>query len=143
LLLLYGTLVVWLTWPLASQLGAALPDTTPQARVSALRLGWALAHESHALTSGASFADAGIFHPASNGLFFGEVAFGGLPFFLPPFLLSGNPTLALNVLFLAALAVTACVVHVVVQRWTRSGLAGGVAAWTLLTSRWLVWSAAA
>src|SRR5215475_2126621 len=103
LLLLYSTLVVWLTWPLASQLGTALPNPIPQAHVSAPRLGWALADESRVLTSGASFADAGIFHPASNALFFGEVAFGALPFFLPPFLLSGNPTLALNLLFLAAL----------------------------------------
>lgn len=142
LLLLYSALVVWLTWPLATRLGTALPEAAPGTHLEPPLLAWTLATEARGLTGG-GFGDAPIYHPASHALFLGETAFGALPLFLPPYLLGGNPTLALNLTFLALLAITACAVHVVVHRWTRSGLAGAVAASALLTSRWFIEGTAA
>src|SRR2546422_10721872 len=58
---------------------------------------------------------------------------------MPTFLLTGNPTLALNVTFLGCIALTACALHVVVWIWTDSHLGGFVAAWTFLMTRWTLW----
>src|SRR5256712_9414733 len=58
---------------------------------------------------------------------------------MPTFLLTGNPTLALNLTFLGCIALTACALHLVVRIWTGSHLGGFVAAWTFLMTRWTLW----
>jgi hypothetical protein len=139
-LLLYGAAVVWLTWPLGAQLGTHLPHTTMACAFDLPQTAWVLAHETRALTEApATFANAPIYHPTPGALFYADAAFGALPFFLPPFLVSGNPTLAVNLALLVPVASTALMLHLVVRLWSGSHLAGVIAAWTLLTTRWALW----
>src|SRR5262245_34307784 len=102
---------------------------------------WALAHQSRALvTAPWAIAEANIYHPTPHALFYGDAGTGALPFFMPTFLLTGNPTLASNVMFLGSVALAAWALHTVVERWTSSHLAGFVAAASFLTSRWVLWT---
>jgi hypothetical protein len=138
--LFYAGAVVWLTWPLAARLGSELPNTHPACNFDLFQTAWVLAHESRALTEApATLANAPIYHPASGALFYADAAFGALPFFLPPFVLSGNPTLSVNLAFLIPAALTALALHAVTRAWTGSHLAGLVAGWTFLTTRWTFW----
>jgi hypothetical protein len=140
-LAIHATLVTWLTWPLARHLGTHLPNTSVNSQSDPLLITWALAWMSHALvTAPSTFADANIYYPASHALFYGEAGFGALPYFLPPFLLTGNPTLGINLTFLVSLALTGSTLHLVVHRWTGSHLGGVVAGWTFLTNRWVIWN---
>ncbi|MCH2173733.1 hypothetical protein MK489_23395 [Myxococcota bacterium] len=140
LLLLYAIVLVWLTWPLASRPGTLVPNTKLAAQSDGGHALWALAWETHALTTDpARLPDANIYHPAESALFYGPTAFGALPFFGPVFLASGNPVLAMNAVFLGGLTLTAWVLHLVAARWTGSFLGGFLAAWTLLTTRWTLW----
>jgi len=138
---LYGAVLVWLTWPLAAHLGTHLPDSSFQCQFDLLQMIWALADQSHALvTAPRALADANIYYPARHALFYGDAGFGALPYFMPTFLLSRNPALASNLTFLVSLALTASALHIVVHRWTGAHLAGLVAAWTFLTTRWVLWT---
>jgi len=140
-LLGYVCAVVWLTWPLGAHLATDLPNTYPLARCDALFGGWALAWETHALTTDAwRLFDANIFHPAKHTLAYGPLAFGGLPFFAPVFLTTGNPTLALNLTLLLGIALTATGLHRVTVRWTGLELAGFIAGWAFLCVRWTLYS---
>jgi len=139
-LVFYGGLVIWLTWPLTARIDTHLPNTDVACAYDSLYMGWALSYESHALTTrGARLRDANIYQPARRTLFYGDTGFGALPYFMPVFLLTGNPTFALNVLILGSVALTAWTLHLVVLRWTGSHLAGFIAACTLLTTRWVLW----
>src|SRR5689334_21413661 len=102
---------------------------------------WAAAHETRTLFAGASaLADAGIYHPTPNSLYYGETGFGALPVFAPVFVATGNPTLAMNVVFLAGVALTAAAVHLVTHRWTDSDAAGLVAGLTFVTTPCVLWT---
>ena len=137
---LYGTLAVWMTWPLGARLGTHLPVTHDIAPFEVPLVAWTLSWESHALvTDPLRLPEANIYHPAPHALFYAPTAFGALPYFMPTFLLTGNPALALNLMFLGCIALTACALHLVVRRWGGSQLAGFVAAWTFLTARWVFW----
>jgi hypothetical protein len=139
-LLAYVAAVAWLTWPLAAHVTTHLPATRASWRYDALYGLWALAHETRALASDpALLFESDIFHPAPRTLFYGPLALGALPTFAPGFLATGNPTLAMNVTFLAALALTAWTLHLVVRRWSGSHLAGAVAATTWLTTPYVHW----
>src|SRR5262249_42288363 len=138
---LYGAVLVWLTWPLAAHLGTHLPDSSFQCQFDLLQMIWALADQSHALvTAPRALADATTYSPASPALSHGDAGFAPLPSFMPPFLPSRNPALASNPTFLVSLALTASPLHIVVHRWTGAHLAGLVAAWTFLTTRWVLWT---
>jgi hypothetical protein len=137
----YAAIVVWLTWPLAAHVGTRLPDTWIACRFDLLQMTWALAHQTHALlTAPSSLPDANIYHPTPHALFYGDPGFGALPWFLPTFVVGGNPALASNLMFLGSIALTAWALHVVVMRWTDSFAGGVVAAWTFLTTRWVLWT---
>ncbi|HYC23006.1 MAG TPA: hypothetical protein VEI94_09890 [Candidatus Bathyarchaeia archaeon] len=139
-LVLHSALVLWLTWPLGAHLTSDLANTRAPCGYDSLYMGWVLAHESHALTSDPrSFLDGNIFHPTRHALLYGDTGFGALPYFMPTFLLTGNPTLALNLLFLGGIVLTASSLHVAVAAWTASQPAGFVAAATFLGSRWVLW----
>ncbi len=128
-----------LTWPLIAHVATRVPDTSPGARFDALYSAWVLSWQSHALvTRGASLADANIYYPTPKALFYGPLGRGALPLFAPAFLLTENPALALNLLFLLSIALAAATLHLVVWTWTRSHAAGLVAAFTLLANRWLL-----
>jgi hypothetical protein len=140
-LLLHGALVAWLTWPFVQELGVAFPLTELIAVFDTRLVGWALAHQSHALLSDpGSFFHGNAFHPAPHALLHGEAGFGALPLFLPVYALSGSPTLALGLTFLGGVILTAWTLHLVAREWTGSFLAGVVAGGTFLTSRWTLWS---
>src|SRR5262245_33751889 len=140
-LLAYPGLVVWLTWPLAAHLATHLPDTWRGCRFDPLLLGWAWAHQARALVTGPwHLGDADIYHPTPGALFYGESGPGAVPYFAPVFLATGNPTLAVNTTILGCVALTAAALHFVVLRWTRSHLAGFLAAWTFLTTRFVLWT---
>lgn len=136
----YGVLVTYLTWPLARRAATHLPKTTYACGFDSLYSGWALAHETTALlTDPARLAQGNNFHPASNTIFYGPTGFGALPYFAPVFWMTGNPTLALNLLLLFSIASTACTLHLVVRHWTGSQLGGAVAACSFLFTRWTLW----
>src|SRR5437870_2436831 len=139
-LALYCVAVVWLTWPLAAHLRTHLPSTEAACTCDTLLIAWVLAWQTHALaTAPLHFAQANIYHPAPHALFYCEAGVGALPYYAPAFLLTGSPALALNVTLLGGVALTAWALHLVVRRWTSSHLGGTVAAWTFLTTRWVLW----
>ena len=142
---MYLSLVVWLGWPLPARLGTHLPRTTFSSDFDTLYTTWALAWETHAVTTDpARLIDANIYHPAAAALLYGPTAFGALPFFAPVFLATANPVLAINVTLLLALGLTALGAHLVVARWTGSEPAGFVAGAVFLTNRWMwQWAPAA
>lgn len=137
----YAALVVWLTWPLADVATTRFPLTSVTSFGDTMLTTWAAAHETRTLWSGAAaLADAGIYHPTSHSLYYGETGFGALPFFAPVFAATGNPTLAMNVVFLAGVVLTASAIHAVTRRWTGSHGAGFVAGVTFVTTPWVLWT---
>jgi len=140
-LLLWTGVVVFLTWPLAAHLTDHLPGIAIGVPFDSLMLGWALAHQSHALlTAPCSLPDGNIYWPSPRALYYGEAGFGALPYFMPPFLATGNPTLALNLLLLVGLVLTAWSMHRVVARLAGSERAGFVAGAVLITAPWVIWA---
>jgi hypothetical protein len=128
-----------LAWPLPRQLGTHLPRIHISSEYDSLFLAWALAHQTHALaTAPSTYPDGNIFHPARSALFYGETGVGGLPYFAPVFLATGNPILALNFMVLVSVTLTAWAIHVVVERWTRLHAAACVAAAAFLLTRWVL-----
>ena len=137
-LLGYAGLAAWLTWPLPAYLTTHLPATQWAARMDPPYMAAILAHETRALLSAPSrLPDAGFFHPEPRALFYGDTGFGALPYFLPIFYLTGNPTLALNLLFLGCATLSGWALYLVVLRWTGSQLGGLIAGWVFLTSPWI------
>lgn len=139
LLGLYLGLTTWLSWPLVANLGTALPCVTVVTyRFDPIYVIWALSYETHALGTAASrLFDANIYHPTPSALLYGPAAFGALPYFAPTFALTGNPILAINILFLVAVTATAFALHLVAAAWTGAATAGFVAAWVFLTNGWI------
>ena len=138
---LYAVLVGWLTWPLATHLTTHHPRLGVGRDFDSLYSAWVLSWESHALASpGVRVGSANIYYPEPDSLYYGPAAFGALPFFAPVYLLTGNPALALNLLLLGCITLTAAMVHFVVHLWTRLHTAGLVAAVALLANRWLLLS---
>jgi len=133
----YALVAVVLTWPLARHATSHVVLANIAAFGDPWIVGWALAFETRAL---AGLPHGGIFHPTSRALFYGETAFGALPLFAPPYLLTGNPTLAVNTVFLGGLALTAWSLHMVVARWTGSRRAAVLSAWTFLACPFSVWA---
>jgi hypothetical protein len=86
------------------------------------------------MTDPAHFADGNIYGGTPQALFYGTPGWL-LPIFAPIFAATANTTLALDVTFLASLAWTATMIHLVVVAWTGSRPAGIAAASTYLTSR--------
>jgi hypothetical protein len=140
-LLVWTVAIVWLTWPLAAHRATHRPAIAIGGPLDSLLNAWAMAHQSRALvTDPWSLPHGKIFWPARYALFYGEAGFGAVPFFMPVFLLSGNPALAINVVLLTAFILTACSMHLVVTHLTGSDLAGFVAAAALVTTPWFNWA---
>ncbi len=132
----YLLAVVVLTWPLAPMSSTHLPHTGGWFVSDLYYAGWALSWQTHALmTDPAHFVDGNIYGGVPLALFYGTPGFGLLPIFAPIFAATANTTLALDVTFLASLAWTATMIHLVVVAWTGSRPAGIAAASTYLTSR--------
>jgi hypothetical protein len=137
----HAALLVWLTWPLAPNLATHRPKTSDACLTDPMLLSWALAHQSRALVRApAEFPHGNVYHPSRYALFYGETAFGTLPYFMPTFFLTRNPNLALNLALLVCLLLTAAALHLVVVWWTGSQLGGFLAGWAFLTTRWVLWT---
>jgi hypothetical protein len=133
--------VAWRTWPLLPQAASRMVCVSLSCGYDPVYSAWVLAWATHALgTAPWAIAGANIYVPAPHALFYGPSAFGALPLFAPVFALTGNAALALNVMVIAAVTLTAYGVHRVAASWTGSAVAGGVAAVVLLRNGWL-WSA--
>ena len=95
ILLLWTGVVVFLTWPLAAHLTTHLPGIAIGGPLDSLLVGWALAHQSHAiLTAPCSLPDGNIYWPSRRALYYGEAGFGAVPYFMPhrgPRTLPGPP----------------------------------------------------
>jgi hypothetical protein len=140
LLLFYGCVTLWLTWPLAENPSRTLPCTDAACHFDTRYSAWVLAWQSHALTTAsAHVADANIYAPVRDALYYGPAGFGALPYFAPTYLATGSAALATNVLLLVSAALSALSLHWVVRRWTGLDSAGFVAAATLLLHQWYLW----
>src|SRR5262249_55741584 len=127
------------TWPLAASVETDLPHTIGVSDVDVPYIAWALAWQSHALaTSPTHYLDANIYHPAAHALLYGDPGIAALPVFVPIFLETGNPTLAIDLVLILGIALTAWSLHYVVELWTGSWLAGLVGASTFLTNYWAI-----
>jgi hypothetical protein len=134
----YAVVVVCLTWPLAGHVTTHLP--APGFKGDVLYSTWTLAWQTHALlTDPARIADARIYYPTPWALFYGPLAQGALPVFVPAWLLSGDPTIAINVVLLAGLTLLGWGAHCATQHMTGCWWAGLAAGGVLLTNAWIVW----
>src|SRR5262249_15518087 len=125
-------------WPLPVHLDEQLPYIPPLLESDRLYSMWTLAWSSHTLsTHPTHLADANIYFPVPDALFYGPTGVGALPLFAPVYLLSGSAVGAINITFLASIALTAWTLHLLVHRWTGSHLAGAVAACSLFANGWL------
>ncbi len=125
-------------WPLPLHLDEQLPYIPPLLESDRLYSMWTLAWSSHTLsTHPTHLADGNIYFPVPDALFYGPTGFGALPLFAPVYLLSGSAVGAINITFLASIALTAWILHLLVHRWTGSHLAGAVAACSLFANGWL------
>lgn len=136
-LAVYGCATVWLTWPLAEDPFHNLPCPNKACSYDTTYSAWVLAWESHALgTPGARIANANIYYPSEDALYYGPAGFGALPYFLPTFLITGNAGFATNMMLLLSAALCALSLHWVVRRWTGLESAGLVAGAMLLLHPW-------
>jgi hypothetical protein len=121
----FAGVALWVTRPLAAHLLdhslVAYPYTAFDIPLNAWILSWA----SRALaTQPWALFDANIYHPEPHALAYTEHMLGSAPFFGPPFLATGNPALALNLMILAGLILSAVGTYWVTWRWTGSVAAG-------------------
>jgi hypothetical protein len=119
--LVYFALTIWWLWPLPGNLAdqAIYPDTAITAIPADVHLiTWALAWDTHALlTHPTSLFDANIFYPVHNALAFSEHFLGYVPLFAPTYLISGNATLAANVVILITFPLCACAAYALARRF--------------------------
>ncbi len=133
----YLLLAVALTWPLARHATTHVVHAQIAAFGDPWVLAWSLAWLTRTLIG---HPHGGIYHPTPDAAFYGEIGIGALPLYAPPFLLTGNPVLAVNVVFLGGLALTAWSLHRAVARWTGSAIAGTLSGWTFLCCPFAAWA---
>lgn len=119
---------LWVTRPLAFHLFdhslVAYPFTAFDIPLNA----WILSWVSRALaTRPSALFDANIYHPEPSALAYTEHMLGSALFFGPTFLVTGNPALALNLMILAGLVLSAAGTYWVTWRWTGSRAAAAFA----------------
>ncbi len=78
---------------------------------------WILSWDVHALTSPATLFDANVFYPATKALAFGDPLLGLVPFFAPPYLLTGDPVFSYQVTLLATLALCGAGMFYLARHW--------------------------
>jgi hypothetical protein len=136
-LVLYAVLVGWFARPLPARLATDLPCPWTLCHFDVIHSVWVLSWETHTLLEPARMLEGNVYHPTRHALLYGMTGFGALPWFAPVFALTGNPVLAMNVVYLGSLVLTALGFHLVVRRWTRSDAAGFVSGVVFLTNPWL------
>jgi len=119
---------LWVTRPLAAHLLDHSPVAYPLTAFDIPFNAWVLSWGSHALaTHPWSLFHANIYHPEPYALAHAEHMLGSAPFFAPGFLATGNPALALNLMILSGLILSAVGTYWVTWRWTGSVAAAAFA----------------
>jgi hypothetical protein len=121
---LYLALAVATTWPLARDLGSAVPSDLGDPLLNAFILDWGLTHLS-ALAGGdpgafRSFWDAPIFHPAPLALAYSEHLVAQAALIWPLHALGGHILLCYNVLFLATFVLSGLGMYLFTRELTGS-----------------------
>jgi hypothetical protein len=124
---LYAGAAVVLTWPLFRHPGTTVLDTVSLYGPAAILIQrdinltmWKLAWDSHALlTDPLRLFHANAFYPAPYTLALSEHALGNAIFFLPVYVVSGNPVLAHQATLLATFALAGFTMAAYVLYWTR------------------------
>ena len=114
---LIAIITVIKTYPLLQHIGTHLPgDFGDPVLVT-----WILAWGSHALAHDPwGLFHANIFYPVQNTLALSEHMIAVAPFFGPPYLITGNPILAYNVVFLLSFTFCGISMFLLVHHWTES-----------------------
>ncbi len=112
---LFCALAVAKTFPLVLHATTHLPIYGD----SPYHVGWILAWGAHALvTQPGRLFEANLMYPLEHSLAFSDHMLGAQPIFAPLYFLTGNPTLAYNVLFIATFALTAFAACCLAWSWT-------------------------
>ena len=131
---LFAGLAMLVTWPLPLRLHTSIPGDYGDPLFVSWVMGWVARQLSSALTNPASlgsFWDAGMFYPESTTLALSEHFIAQTVVILPVYWLTENLILCYNLVFLAALVLTAFGTTLLVRELTGSllaGILGGVVA---------------
>jgi hypothetical protein len=110
-------LTVVKTYPLIQQIGTHLPGDYGDPVLVA----WILAWGSHALTNDPwGLFNANIFYPVQNTLALSEHMIAVVPFFGLPYLITGNPILAYNIVFLLSFIFCGISMYLLVYHWAEN-----------------------
>jgi hypothetical protein len=135
----YLALTVLLTWPLAPAIATHWPAPHFFALVDQRLQAVVLAHEARTIFSNpAAFPHAPFFAPAPWALYYGEAAFGALPLYAVPYWLTANPVLALNVVLLGGITLTAVALYGVARSLGARPIAAAVAGGLFVVNPWTV-----
>ena len=130
----YGVLSVWMTWPLVTRLGTSLAGDYGDPVFDSWVIAWVSDHLTAVLGGGgaawSAMWDAPIFAPEQGTLAYSDHLLAQSVQALPIWWLSHNPLLAYNTLFLTTMTLTAVASHGLAARLSGSQLAGVVAALT-------------
>jgi len=117
----YSALALWWLWPLPSlwrDHSANMSPRFPPSVADLYLIVWALAWDTHALL-GAPWRlfHANTFYPSTLSLAYSEHFLGQAPLFALPYLASGNPILAVNVLIFATYPACGLAMYLLARRW--------------------------
>jgi hypothetical protein len=105
------------TYPLIRHFGTQLPGGLGDP----LLVTWILAWGSHALiTDPLNLFNANIFYPVQNTLALSEHMIAVVPIFAPVYLLTGNPVMAYNTVFLLSFILCGMAMFLLVHHWTEN-----------------------
>jgi hypothetical protein len=108
-----------MTWPLVNYSAFGTASYPGDARL----IIWTLAWDNHATINRLPLFESNIYHPAPNSLSYNEHLFGMSLFTLPVYVISGNPVLAYNVIWVLSFLLNALATHVLLKRYVRDDLA--------------------
>jgi hypothetical protein len=84
---------------------------------------WTLAWDNHAILNGLPLFESNIYYPAANSLSYNEHLFGLSLFTLPLYVISGNPVLAYNLIWVLSFLFNALATHALLKRYVRDDMA--------------------
>ena len=120
---IFTALTLIKTYPLINHFGTQLPGGPGDPEL----VTWILAWGVHALTTDPfNLFNANIFYPMQNTLALSEHMIAVVPIFAPPYLLTGNPIIAYNMVFFLAFIFSGLTMFLLVYHWTEE-LLGGLA----------------
>jgi len=113
----FTALTLLKTYPLIKHFGTQLPGGLGDPEL----VTWILAWGVHALTTDPfNLFNANIFYPVQNTLAFSEHMIAVVPIFAPPYLLTGNPIIAYNMVFFLAFIFSGLSMFFLVHHWTEN-----------------------